>query len=59
MTGTIHHDYCPECGNYTVDKIDNECKYAHCGDGYLEWLESYEEDNPNNIFDGTCEEDRW
>ncbi len=20
--GTIHHDQCPHCGNYTVDRID-------------------------------------
>ena len=31
MIGTIHHDYCPECGNHTVDREDKECKYSDCG----------------------------
>lgn len=27
-----HHDLCPKCGNNTVDRLDGECKYAHCGE---------------------------
>lgn len=28
--GTIHHDYCPDCGNYTVDRNDGYCHMAGC-----------------------------
>jgi hypothetical protein len=30
-TGTIHHDYCPECGNRSVDTVTGYCHYAYCG----------------------------
>ena len=30
MVGTTHHDHCPICGNYTVDRETGECHYAYC-----------------------------
>ena len=31
ITGTTHHDLCPTCNNYTIDREDGYCKYANCG----------------------------
>lgn len=49
MTGTIHHDYCPICGNQTVDREDGYCKYAYCGQDESD----IEDETAHTIFDGT------
>lgn len=57
-TGTTHHLYCPICANYTVDKTDNECKYADCKeisdiDLELAYYSQFEDTVEKTIFDGT------
>jgi|GEM_PF-6619445 len=32
QTGTTHHDLCPICNCYTVDREDGYCKNAYCGE---------------------------